>query len=49
MDNLELEKKGIITLIESWSNDNIILELEILKGNPELNKAIKLYKWRTYI
>jgi Leucine-rich repeat (LRR) protein len=41
MDNLELEKKGIITLIESWNNDNIILALEILKGNPELNKAIK--------
>jgi Leucine-rich repeat (LRR) protein len=41
MDHLELEKKGIITLVESWSNDNITLALEILKGNPELNKAIK--------
>lgn len=41
MEELELEKKGIITLIESWNNDNINLALEILKGNPELHKAVK--------
>ena len=41
MDELELEKNGIITLIESWNNDNISLALEILKGNPALHKVVK--------
>jgi Leucine-rich repeat (LRR) protein len=41
MDDLELEKKGITTLIESWNNDNINLALEILKGNPDLHKVVK--------
>jgi Leucine-rich repeat (LRR) protein len=41
MEDLELEKKGIITLIESWNNDNINLALEILKGNPDLHKVVK--------
>ena len=41
MDDLEIEKNGIITLIESWNNDNIVLALEILKGNPDLTKVVK--------
>lgn len=41
MLELEEEKKAIITLIESWNNDNINLALEILKG---LNPLIKIVK-----
>jgi Leucine-rich repeat (LRR) protein len=41
IEDLELQKKGIITLIESWNNDNINLALEILKGNPDLHKVVK--------
>jgi hypothetical protein len=41
MDDLEIEKNGIITLIESWNNDNILLALEILKGNHNLHRLVK--------
>ena len=41
IEDFELEKKGIITLIESWNNDNINLALEILKGNSDLHKVVK--------
>jgi hypothetical protein len=43
MDELEQEKNGIITLIESWNNENMLLALEILKGQPKLAKLVKAH------
>jgi hypothetical protein len=41
MDNIEKEKLATIRLIESWNNENVIIALEIMKGNRQLKTAVK--------
>ncbi len=40
MEDLEQEKEAIIKLFESWSPENAVIALEIMKGNPELKELV---------